>query len=188
MPSPNSQQGSPLHLLKGARFDLPDPFAGDMELRSEVLEGERRIDQPARLEDVAFAVVEDRKGQAKRRPASLVLLTFGEIAIPVGTFLHQPVLPLDRMVVFVHRYIERHVTAQPPIHFDHVLLGDAKLLGNEGHLIRAQIAILERRNSRRLALGKLKNNFFWLAVVPIFTSDHERMMYSLIAALIHQMA
>jgi len=28
----------------------------------------------------------------------------------------------------------------------------------------------------------LKNGFFWLAVVPIFTSDHERRMYSWIAA------
>src|SRR5882724_8875280 len=31
------------------------------------------------------------------------------------------------------------------------------------------------------ALRRLKNTFFWLAVVPIFTSDHERWMYSWIA-------
>ena len=28
------------------------------------------------------------------------------------------------------------------------------------------------------ALRRLKNSFFWFAVVPIFTSDHERRMYS----------
>src|SRR6266700_3237310 len=39
-----------------------------------------------------------------------------------------------------------------------------------------------------LALRRLKNSFFWLAVVPIFTSDHERRMYSWIAALIHHIA
>jgi hypothetical protein len=39
-----------------------------------------------------------------------------------------------------------------------------------------------------LALRKLKNSFLWLWVVPIFTSDHERRMYSWIAALIHHMA
>src|SRR5215471_3348244 len=39
-----------------------------------------------------------------------------------------------------------------------------------------------------LALRRLKNSFFWLAVVPIFTNDHERRMYSWIAALIHHMA
>src|SRR5258708_38923935 len=33
------------------------------------------------------------------------------------------------------------------------------------------------------ALRRLKNSFFWFAVVPIFTSDHERMMYSWIAAV-----
>jgi hypothetical protein len=38
------------------------------------------------------------------------------------------------------------------------------------------------------ALRRLKNTFFWLAVVPIFTSDHERRMYSWIAALIHHTA
>src|ERR1700686_1514682 len=38
---------------------------------------------------------------------------------------------------------------------------------------------------RLLALRRLKNSFFWLAVVPIFTSDHDRRMYSWIAALIH---
>ena len=41
---------------------------------------------------------------------------------------------------------------------------------------------------RLLALRRLKNSFFWLAVVPIFTSDHERRMYSWIEARIHHMA
>ena len=39
-----------------------------------------------------------------------------------------------------------------------------------------------------LALRRLKNSFFWFAVVPIFTSDHERRMYSWIDALIHHIA
>ena len=38
------------------------------------------------------------------------------------------------------------------------------------------------------ALRRLKNSFFWLAVVPIFTSDQERRMYSWMEALIHHMA
>ncbi len=41
---------------------------------------------------------------------------------------------------------------------------------------------------RLFALRRLKNSFFWFAVVPIFTSDHERRIYSWIAALIHHMA
>src|SRR6185503_2170624 len=38
------------------------------------------------------------------------------------------------------------------------------------------------------ALRRLKNSFFWFAVVPIFTSDHERRMYSWIDAFhrLHQ--
>ena len=39
-----------------------------------------------------------------------------------------------------------------------------------------------------LVLRRLKKSFFWLAVVPSFTSDHERRMYSWMAALIHRIA
>ena len=39
-----------------------------------------------------------------------------------------------------------------------------------------------------LALRRLKNNFLWVAVLAIFTSDHERRMYSWIEALIHHTA
>ena len=38
------------------------------------------------------------------------------------------------------------------------------------------------------ALRRLKNSFFCAAVVPSFTSDHERRMYSWIAARIHHIA
>ena len=37
-------------------------------------------------------------------------------------------------------------------------------------------------------LRRLKKSFFWLAVVPILTSDQERKMNSWMAALIHHMA
>jgi len=40
----------------------------------------------------------------------------------------------------------------------------------------------------RFAARKWKNSFFCLAVVPIFTSDQERKMYSWIDALIHHTA
>ena len=39
-----------------------------------------------------------------------------------------------------------------------------------------------------LALRRLKNSFFWAAVVPIFTRLQERRMYSWIEARIHHMA
>ena len=47
----------------------------------------------------------------------------------------------------------------------------------------------DKRRRQEEALNEaLKNTFFWLADVPIFTSDHERRMYSWIAALIHHAA
>ena len=39
-----------------------------------------------------------------------------------------------------------------------------------------------------LALRRLKNSFFCAAVVPIFTRDQERRMYSWMEARIHHMA
>jgi hypothetical protein len=47
---------------------------------------------------------------------------------------------------------------------------------------------LSRTEILLLALRRLKNSFFWLAAVPVFTSDHERRMYSWIDALIHHTA
>ncbi len=70
---------------------------------------------------------------------------------------------------------------------DHVLLGHAQLLGDDLDLIGAQIALLERGDAA-LGLRVLKNSFFWLAVVPIFTSDSRAQDVALIAALIHHIA
>ena len=94
---------------------------------------------------MTFAVIEDRERHAKRPSSRLRFLAFGETRFLVGSFVHQPVLPLDRIVVFVHWHIEGYVTAHPPIHFNDVLFGNAKLTGNEGYLIGPQIAFLERR-------------------------------------------
>ncbi len=41
---------------------------------------------------------------------------------------------------------------------------------------------------RFFALRRLKNSFFCALVVPSFTRDHDRRMYSWIAALIHHIA
>ena len=42
--------------------------------------------------------------------------------------------------------------------------------------VRMKVAFLER-GDLALSLAQVKNSFFWFAVVPIFTSDHERRMY-----------
>jgi hypothetical protein len=83
--------------------------------------------------------------------------------------------------------IERDVAAEPPVHVDHVLFSDAEAPGDELDLVGAQVALFQGGD---LALGfaKIEESFLWLAVVPIFTNDHERRIYSWIAALIHHMA
>jgi hypothetical protein len=66
-------------------------------------------------------------------------------------------------------------------------LGDAEALGDELDLVR-RMSRLSSAEILLLVSRRLKNNFFRLAVVPNFTSDHERRMYSWIAALIHHTA
>src|SRR6202022_300253 len=54
-----------LHLLEGADLDLADPLAADAEFGRELLQRDRILGQPARLEDAPFAVVEDVHGFAE---------------------------------------------------------------------------------------------------------------------------
>jgi hypothetical protein len=70
-------------------------------------------------------------------------------ALAAPAIIDQPVLPLARIAFFTHRRIERHVAAEPAVHVDHVLRGDAEPLGDELYLVRAQVA-------RKRAMAKLK--------------------------------
>ena len=62
----------------------------------------------------------------------------------------QPVHPFAGFAVVADRRVERGVAAETAVHVDHVLLGDAKTLGDQLDLIGLEIAFLERGD---LALG-----------------------------------
>jgi hypothetical protein len=88
-----------LHLLKGARLDLSDPLARDAKLDCKLVQCERRLVEPAALEDVAFAVVEDPERHAKRAPAGLRLLAFRETRFLIGSFVCKPILPREGIAI-----------------------------------------------------------------------------------------
>ena len=144
-----------MHFLKGPCLDLPDPLGGDAKLDGKLVQCKRRIHEPARFENVTFAVIEDRECHTKRPSSRLRFLALGKTRFLVGSVIYQPVLPLDRIVVFIHWYVQGYVTTHPPIHFNDVLFANAKLIGNEGYLIGPQIAFLERGHSA-LRLGQIK--------------------------------
>src|SRR5439155_24015065 len=85
------------------------------------------------------------------------------------------------------RSVERCLALKSPVHIDHVLLGDAEAL-SMSLTWSGRKSPSSSTESLLLALRRLKKSFFWLMVVPIFPRDHERTMYSWIAALIHHMA
>src|SRR5580700_3438361 len=100
MPSPRTRNmHGLLHLLKGARLDLSDPLARDVKLDCKLVQCERRLVEPAPLEDMAFAVVEDPERHAKRALPGLRLLAFREPRFLIGSFVRQPILPLDQIAV-----------------------------------------------------------------------------------------
>ena len=177
----------PLHLLEGAHLDLTHALARDAELHRQILERDRVVGEPARLEDVPFALAEHSERFAKRLLAVLQLLALGQPRFLVGSLVDEPILPFAGVDVVANRDVERYVTAEAAVHVDHVLLGHAQALRNQLDLVGAQVALFQRRDLA-LGLAQIEERFFWLAVVPIFTNDHERRMYSWIAALIHHMA
>ena len=58
----------------------------------------------------------------------------------------EPVLPLA-LALLAQRRVERDVAAEPAVHVDDVLLGDAEPRRDLLHLVGAQIALVERRDA-----------------------------------------
>ena len=145
------------------------------------------IREAPRLEDAPLARVEHLSAS----PSALRRLSSSSLSASfcsgLGAIVDQPVLPFAGIAVLADRCVERGIAAEPAVHIDDVLLGDGQPLGDKLDLVGPQIALLEAA-ILLLALRRLKNSFFWLAVVPIFTSDHERRTYSWIEALIHHIA
>src|SRR3974390_1821150 len=135
-----------LHLLERTHLDLTDALARDAKLGSEILECERVVGEPARLEDTPLALVEHVERRGERLAAVVVFVTRGERSLLAVTFINHPVLPFAGIAVPADRRVGGSVAAETAVHVDHILLGHAEALGDDLHLIGAQIAFLERRD------------------------------------------
>src|SRR5262249_38432022 len=56
-------------------------------------------------------------------------------------------LPLAGIGILAHLRVERDVAAEPAVHLDHVLLGDAEALRDQLDLIGMHVAFLQRRDA-----------------------------------------
>src|SRR5262249_16759457 len=84
-----------------------------------------------------------------RSPAGRVGGAWGGVV--VGWVGDEGVLPCAGMTVLADRGVERGVAAgEPAVHVDHVRLGDAELPGDDLHLVRSHVALVEHSN---LVLG-----------------------------------
>jgi hypothetical protein len=118
--------------------------------------------------------------------AVVEVLACDERHLLVSTLVDQLVLPLAEITVFADGRVERDVAAEPAIQ-----ITSPAVTASRWAMVFTwsdRMSPLARAEILRFAWHKLKNSFFWLTVVPIFTSDHERRMYSCIAALIHHVA
>ena len=84
--SARTQRAPPFELSERRAFRSADPLAGDTKLDGELVEGDRRIDEPAPFEDVTFAVIENRKRHAKAPFGGLPTRRFRRDAIPGRDF------------------------------------------------------------------------------------------------------
>src|SRR6516164_3100087 len=134
-----------LHLLKGTYLDLPYALARDAELSGELLENDRLVGKPPRLEDAPFPLIEYRECFAQRLPAVVRLFALGKPRLLVRDFIDQRILPFSLIAFVTDRRIERHIAAKPAVHVDNVPLSHAEASGNKLHLVGLQIALLQCR-------------------------------------------
>src|SRR6516225_515068 len=93
----------PLHLLEGAHLDLTHALARHAELGRQVLERDRVIDEPARLEDAPLALVEHRERFTERLFAIVGFLVLDEPRLLIGDLVDEPVLPFAGIAVVADR-------------------------------------------------------------------------------------
>ena len=80
---------------------------------------------------------------------------FGEPAFLAGAVVDQPIHPFAQVAVLADRGIERRVAAEPAVHIDHVLLGNAQPFGDQLDLIRPHVTFVERGDAA-LRLSQIK--------------------------------
>ena len=171
---------APFNLLEGAHFDLADAFARDAKLIGELLERDRLVGEAARFEDAPLAIVEHAERLAERLVPIFRLLGFGEQAFLAGAVVDQPIHPLAGVAVFSRIGAFGKRAAEPRSYRSHPAR-HAQPLGDQLHLIRPHLAFVERGDAA-LRPFQVEDSFFSMAMVPIFTSDHERRIYPWITA------
>ena len=96
-----------LHLLEGAHLDLADALAGDAELGGKLLQRQRLLGKPARLEHAPLARVQALQRVVQHAAALVALLGFGKRRLLVHGVVDQPVLPLAALGIVPDRRVER---------------------------------------------------------------------------------
>src|SRR5258708_1178807 len=84
------------HLLEGAHLDLAHALARDPELVRQLLERDRLVGEPARLEDAPLAFVEHAQGLAQCLAADVGPLALPHPRPPALAFVSPPTLPPPR--------------------------------------------------------------------------------------------
>jgi len=135
------------HLFEDKHLDLPHALARDADFIREHSKRDRVFGQAPSYEDPALASVESRQGVDQRLAPIFQLFVLDQDALLARRVIDQPILPFAGIAVLSDRRIERGVPAEPTIHVDYVVLGDAEAFGEELDLIRAHIAFVEHGNA-----------------------------------------
>src|SRR6185312_703931 len=148
-----------LHFLESAHLDLAHAFARNAKFRCKIFERDWIIRQTSCFKDAPLAFIENVKRRNQCLMAIVALLALRENALLTWGIIDKPILPLAALAVVTNRRIERGVAAEATVHVDNILLGHAKALGDDLHLIRSQVAFIQRGNFA-LRLAQIEEEFF----------------------------
>ena len=135
------------HLFEDKHLDLPHALARDADFIREHSKRDRVFGQAPRFEDPALANVKSRQGLDQRLAPIFQLFVLDQDALLARRVIDQPILPFAGIAVLSDRRIERGVPAEPAVHLDYIVLGDAEAFGEELDLIRAHIAFVKHGNA-----------------------------------------
>ena len=155
----------PSDLSKAPHLDLANALAADIEFRRQLFERQGVVNQAARGEDTALAVVKAIHCRFENSRRAIHFLALDEHCLLIGAFVDEPILPLAAFRVGAKVAFSE---ASPPSR------RSIETTSSSGNRDWWRSASPDRARSPSssacnwlFALRRLKKSFFWLAVVPI---------------------
>ena len=150
-----------MQLLERAHFDLANALAANIVLRAQLFQSDRLVHQAALGKDILFTVVQNVQRSGQQFAACVQFIARLIIARLISVFIFKPVLPLHgALALGPDGRVQRGIaTGHPAVHADDFLFGHAKVIGDLGDVLGAQITFFQRTDAG-LGLAQVEEQLF----------------------------